>query len=73
VVSTAPESTSRFQQVLSPAALQGAAISGAGEALERLASFYLEMAEQIFPVIEVDAGRGVEFILSRGLALRLGA
>jgi len=29
------------------------------------------MAEQMFPVIEVDAGRGVEFILNKGTSLRL--
>jgi hypothetical protein len=30
------------------------------------------MAEDMFPVIEIDAGRSVEFILNRGVSLRLG-
>jgi hypothetical protein len=30
------------------------------------------MAEEMFPVIEVDAGGGIEFALNRGTTLRLG-
>jgi len=32
----------------------------------------MHMAEEMFPVIEVDAGRGIEFVLNRGAPLRLG-
>ena len=60
-----------YQQAFSPEALQGAALSGAGRAMERLAEFYLDLAEEMFPVIEVDAGRPVEFVLNRGAALKL--
>jgi conjugal transfer pilus assembly protein TraB len=60
-----------FQQVFSGAAVQGAMMSGTGEALERLADYYLDLAENIFPVLEVDAGRGVEVILNRGVGLKL--
>ena len=60
-----------FQQVFSGAAMQGAAMSGTGEALERLAEYYLDMAENLFPVLEVDAGRGIEVILNRGVGLKL--
>ena len=60
-----------YQQAFSPEALQGAALSGAGRAIERLAEFYLDMAEEMFPVIEVDAGRPVELVLNRGAALKL--
>jgi conjugal transfer pilus assembly protein TraB len=60
-----------YQQAFSAEALQGAALSGAGRAMERLAEFYLDMAEEMFPVIEVDAGRPVEFVLNRGAALKL--
>jgi conjugal transfer pilus assembly protein TraB len=61
-----------FQSVTSPEALQGAAVGGAGKALDRLANYFLDMAEDMFPVIEIDAGRSVEFILNRGVSLRLG-
>ena len=60
-----------YQQVLSAEALQGAAIAGTGKALDRLAEYYLDLAENIFPVLEVDAGRGVEVILNRGVGLKL--
>ena len=60
-----------FQQVFSGAAMQGAMLSGTGEALERLAEYYLDMAENLFPVLEVDAGRGIEVILNRGVGLKL--
>jgi len=63
--------TSPFNQVLSPEALQSGVISGAGDALDRLANFYISMAEEMFPVIEVDAGRSVEFILNHGVDLKL--
>jgi conjugal transfer pilus assembly protein TraB len=60
-----------YQQVFSGQALQGAAIAGTGKALDRLAEYYLDLAENIFPVLEVDAGRGVEVILNRGVGLKL--
>jgi conjugal transfer pilus assembly protein TraB len=47
-------------------------VSGAGDALERLADFFMDMAEEMFPVIEIDAGRSVELVLNRGATLRLG-
>jgi conjugal transfer pilus assembly protein TraB len=60
-----------YQQVLSAESMQGAAIAGTGKALDRLAEYYLDLAENIFPVLEVDAGRGVEVILNRGVGLKL--
>jgi conjugal transfer pilus assembly protein TraB len=60
-----------YQQVFSGQALQGAAIAGTGKALDRLAEYYLDLAETLFPVLEVDAGRGVEVILNRGVGLKL--
>ncbi len=58
-----------YQQVLSSNAVQGAAIKGTSDALGRVASFYLDMAERLFPVIEIDATRQVDFILTRGISL----
>jgi hypothetical protein len=39
--------------------------------MDRLADYYMEMAEQTFPVLEVDAGRAVELIVNKGVSLRL--
>ena len=47
-------------------------MSGAGDALDRLADFFMDMAEEMFPVIEIDAGRSIELVLNRGATLRIG-
>lgn len=60
-----------YQQAFNSQALQGAAIGGVGSALERIADFYLEMAENLYPVIEVDAAREVDFIVKKGVQLKL--
>lgn len=41
-----------------------AAASGVGSSMERVANFYMDLAEQIVPVIEIDAGRSVTLILN---------
>jgi len=61
----------RYNSVLNPQALQSGAAAGAGGAMERLANYYMDQAEQIYPVLEIDAGRAVELILNKGASLRL--
>lgn len=62
----------QFQQTeFSSTLAQGAAAKGASNALDRIAQFYIEMAEGIFPVIEIDAGRQVEIIVTKGSSLRV--
>jgi conjugal transfer pilus assembly protein TraB len=61
----------RYQSNWSPQLAQGAAVEGASRALEKVADFYLKMAEQIFPVIEITAGRRVNVIVTAGTKLRL--
>lgn len=51
--------------------LQSSAVSGASSALDRIAQFYLEMAEGMFPVVEVDAGRQIDVIVSKGTNLQV--
>jgi len=70
-VSTGNGADAQFQSLLTPQAMGAAAAQGAGGAMDRLANYYMDMAEQMFPVIEVDAGRGVEFILNKGTSLPL--
>ena len=59
-----------YEQALDKNALQAAGFNGAGTALERIADFYLDMAENIFPVIEVDAMREVNFIVNKGMTVK---
>jgi conjugal transfer pilus assembly protein TraB len=70
-VSTGNGPNAQFQSMLTPQAMGAAAAQGVGGSMDRLANYYLDMAEQMFPVIEVDAGRGVELILNKGASLRI--
>ena len=63
--------TTPFQSAFSAQSTEGGALKGAGYAMERLSHFYMDMAEEIYPVIEVDATRQVNFIVQKGTALKL--
>jgi len=71
VVNTSPGSNTQYQSVFSNRMVQGAAVKGASKALDRIAQFYIDMAEGIFPVIEVDAGRQVDIIVTKGTKLQI--
>jgi len=47
--------------------------AGVGKALDRLSQYYITLAEKMFPIIEVDAGRVVDVVLTKGVTLGLGA
>lgn len=42
---------------------------GVGKALDRLAQYYIKLAENTFPVIEVDAGRQIDVVITRGVRI----
>lgn len=44
--------------------------TGVGKALDRLAQYYISLAEKVFPVIEIDAGRAVDVVLTSGVSLQ---
>lgn len=46
--------------------------AGVGKALDRLSQYYINLAEKMFPIIEVDAGRVVDVVLTKGVTLSLG-
>jgi len=62
-----------YEQAFNSNAMQAAGVGGASSALERIANFYLEMAEGIFPVIEIDAMRNVDFIVNRGMTVKFNS
>lgn len=41
--------------------------AGVGRALDRLANYYIQLAEKMFPVIEIDAARVVDVVLTQGV------
>ncbi len=43
--------------------------TGIGQALDRLAQYYIQLAEKTFPVIEVDAGREIDVVITKGVRI----
>lgn len=56
----------RFSDVL-----EAGALGGVGNALNKIADYYLKMADKIYPIIEVDAGREVEVFVLKGQELKI--
>ena len=46
------------------------AFQGVGHALDKIASYYISLAKDIFPVIEIDAGRQVDIVVEIGTKLK---
>lgn len=68
-ISTEASETLPFQQAMSDEAVQSAAMQGTGKAMERIADYYMDMADQIFPILEIDAGREIDLILTTGASI----
>lgn len=49
--------------------LQAGVGVGIGKALDRLSQYYITLAEKMFPIIEVDAGRTVDVVFTKGFSL----
>ena len=60
-----------YQDNFSKGAMQHGASTGASQAMTRLADYYMDMADQIYPVIEIDAGRQVDIVLTSGFQLNI--
>jgi len=45
--------------------------NGIGLGMEKIADFYLQQATDMFPVIEVSAGRQIDVILTEGVKMAL--
>ena len=43
--------------------------TGVSKALDRLAQYYIKLAENTFPVIEVDAGREIDVVITKGVRI----
>ncbi|MGF6095758.1 TraB/VirB10 family protein [Pseudomonas sp. 18175] len=47
--------------------------TGIGQALDRLAQYYIQLAEKTFPVIEIDAGREIDVVITKGARIEVAA
>lgn len=54
-------------------ALRGGFAKGASQALDRIADFYMNLADQIFPVVEINAGRQIDIVVTAGASLPVTA
>lgn len=70
---TSPGGEREFQSPNLDAAGESGAVQGASQALSQVAEFYLNMAEEMFPVLEVNPGRPVDLVITNGTDLRTGA
>jgi conjugal transfer pilus assembly protein TraB len=72
VIQTGDAGSSRvYQDNFGSGATQHGASSGASAALTKLADYYMDMADEMFPVVEVDAGRSVDIIVTTGFKLKI--
>jgi conjugal transfer pilus assembly protein TraB len=68
-VQTTPGSETLFQAP-DPGQVTGiAALNGVGDSMERLSEYWISLAEQSLPYIEIQAGRKIDLITQKGLAL----
>lgn len=70
-LNTSPEATSVWQSANLNKYAGAGMLEGASSAMERVASYYLAIAEAMWPVIEVPAGIELDFIVQRGVTLQL--
>lgn len=70
-VNTTPGTTTGYQSPDSDSLLASGLGEGAGTALNQVSKFYLDMAKEMFPVIEIDAGRNIEIVMVKGTGLKL--
>lgn len=43
--------------------------TGVGNAADRLAQYYIKLADKVFPVVEINAGRTVDIVLTQGIEI----
>ena len=55
---------------MSSEAFQGAGVKGVSNALERLSDYYMNLAEEMFPIIEIDGGREITVVVTQGTELK---
>lgn len=67
-----PTSNAAFESAAIGDIARSGAMTGVGNAVGKIADYYLEMGRSIFPVIEIDAGQEVDFIVTAAQKLKLG-
>jgi conjugal transfer pilus assembly protein TraB len=68
-ISTDSSGNVQYDSVYSDSAIQGGAATGASNAMEKLADYYMTLADAMHPVIEIGSGRVVDMIITKGTTL----
>lgn len=50
-------------------AAQAGVTNGVSSSLDRISKYYLDLADQLFPILEIDAGRPLTLVLVKGLEM----
>ena len=69
-LNVSPGTTQTYQYPDAGQALGNSLAGGLNKSSQMLSQFYIKMAEQMFPVIEIDAGRKVTIILLKGVEIK---
>ena len=67
-----PQGTTTTTQPQFADIAKGGLFGGASTSAQSVSDFFLDMAQETFPVIEVDAGRSATIVVLRGTQLKLG-
>ena len=70
-LNTSPGRTTEFQAPDTAEALEAAGYAGFGGAMRRLSDYFVDLADEIVPFVEVDAARQVEAVLIKGVTLKV--
>ena len=73
VLSTTATNTVQYQKNWSSEAAKGGIAKGFQDSLDRVAQFYMDLADQMVPVVEINAGRQVDIVVISGTTLNMSA
>lgn len=68
---TSPGNKTQFQAPDTSDAFEASAYAGFGGAMKRLSEYFIDMADEIVPFIEVDAARQIDVVLLHGVTLQV--
>ncbi|WP_443743207.1 TrbI/VirB10 family protein [Sutterella sp.] len=73
VLSTSASNTVQYQKNFSSEAAKGGLAKGLQNSLDRVAEFYMDLADEMVPVVEINAGRQVDVVVITGTTLNITA
>lgn len=73
VLSTTSTGTVQYQNNFSSEAAKSGFAEGLKNSLDRVAEFYMDLADEMVPVVEINAGRQVDIIVISGTTLNVTA